>query len=459
MALVLAFNWAEGRDHGVPAASAGTLEDASALIRTGAFDRAADLLQRVIASEPSNRQAREMLAFALESTGDLEGERRVRASLARDFPVDARLQVDYARVLERSGDESGALQRYRRARELEGGRAAPDLDLAIDRMRGRTSPEFGAPLHVMSDPEATSSHVRAGVALPLQPRLHVAVLGSRMTARGRASPAVTSADVASLSGVLRPNRGGHAAGRVHVHVLSPTSDQHRDLAFGGSLAGRTPLGGPFEAEWGAELDSPWDEAAVAILHGGRASGAEGRLYAHGFARRLLLQAGVRERRLSILEPATGDRPEARQSLALAGADVILWQLPGATLRGEMLDERLTAGTSLASAITLSYRHYDVASRPTPGFASRVGLAPRARVDEASASASMAAWSGRVGLEVQAGLARDAIRSARSWRVGGALHCAVSPRTRVAVGFEEAEEFAAGLLGIRRSGWVSLHADL
>src|SRR2546428_976959 len=68
-------------------------------------------------SPPSNsdRPARETLAFVMESRGDLEGERALRAALAAEFPDDPRTQADYGRVLERSGDDPGALAAYRRA--------------------------------------------------------------------------------------------------------------------------------------------------------------------------------------------------------------------------------------------------------------------------------------------------------------------------------------------------------
>src|SRR5882672_2925802 len=152
LALVTAGERARGQ---VPSAPAGTLERAAALVRIRAFAQAETMLRDLLSVDPANRSAKEMLAFNLESMGDLKGERQVRSALAAEFPRDPRIQADYGRVLERSGEEDGALRAYRRARELSVGRSGPELDAAIERMRGRTTLEVGTPLAVMSDPDAT----------------------------------------------------------------------------------------------------------------------------------------------------------------------------------------------------------------------------------------------------------------------------------------------------------------
>jgi len=65
---------AGGRAWGqVPPATGLALQRAAALVRTRAFDRAAATLRGVLSVDPTNRGAQEMLAFALESKGDLEG--------------------------------------------------------------------------------------------------------------------------------------------------------------------------------------------------------------------------------------------------------------------------------------------------------------------------------------------------------------------------------------------------
>src|SRR6267143_2587632 len=212
---------AGGRAWGqVPPATGLALERAAALVRTHAFDRAAATLRGVLSVDPTNRGAQEMLAFALESKGDLESERRVRSALAAEFPDDPRIQTDYGRVLERSGEEAGALRAYRRARELSAGRPASDLDAAIERMKGRTALEVGAPLSVMSDPDATASSVQTGAAVPLGSRHHLALLITRCAAEARSTPDATESAEVGLSLVRRGAGASWTAG-PRLHVVSP----------------------------------------------------------------------------------------------------------------------------------------------------------------------------------------------------------------------------------------------
>ncbi|HKQ20325.1 MAG TPA: tetratricopeptide repeat protein, partial [Candidatus Eisenbacteria bacterium] len=76
-------------------ASADSMERAVALIQSRSFEQAAVMLRHIVSTDPANRRAKEMLAFALESRGDLEGERQVRSTLAARFPDDPRIQTDY----------------------------------------------------------------------------------------------------------------------------------------------------------------------------------------------------------------------------------------------------------------------------------------------------------------------------------------------------------------------------
>lgn len=459
-AIVLAMAIAGGPARGEEApASAASLDRAAALVEDRSFDRAAAVLRRILSADPANRRAREMLAFALESNGDLEGERRVRSDLAVEFPSDPRVLADYGRVLERSGDEGEALRAYRRARELSDGRSNRDLDTAIRRMRGRTALEVGMPLAVMSDPDAAASRVQAGAAVPLGSRSHVTLLGSRFAAEARSGPEATTAHSLGLSLVLRQGHGTHWTVGPSVHAVASRGGARKDIGAGGSIAGRAAFGPSLEAEWSAGVETPWDEAAVAILRGGRTTFAEGHLFSHLVSRRLLLQAGGRRRRLSIVaNPGSARRPEVWQSLGVVGADLVVWRKPGAALRGEMLDETLTAPTAISSAVTLAYRHYEVSTRTTPEFIARIGLVPHGSVDEGSVATTFVPAQGRVGLSLRAGLARDAARGARTWRVGGGLALAPGPATRVGLAYEAATEAASGLVGRRREGWLSVHVD-
>jgi hypothetical protein len=460
-ALVLALITAAAPAWGnVPSPPAGALDRASALVQARAFDQAAATLRDLLSVDPSNRRAKEMLAFALESMGDLEGERQVRSGLAAEFPDDPRIQADYGRVLERSGEEGAALRAYRRARALSAGRPPPELDAAIERMSGRTAMEIGTPLLVMSDPDATASRVQAGAAVPFGSRRHFALLGTHYAADGRTNPDVTASDVLALTFVQRNGADGSWAVGPRLQVVSPRGAARRDVGGGGAIAGRASFGPSLEADGKAEVETPWDEAPVTVLRGGRTTAAEGHLYSHWFSQRLLLQAGARRRRLSILaaDNQSTSRPRAWQSLWIAGADLVLWRKPGAAVQGEMLDEALIAPTTLSSAMTLAYRHYDVSTRTTPEFAAVIGLVPHGLVDEASAAMTVASLRGHLGLELRTGLARDSARQARAWRAGGSVIWAPTPATRFALGYEGATEVASGLVGQRRAGWVSFHVD-
>jgi hypothetical protein len=440
-------------------APASAIERAGALTRARAFAEAAAVLRDLLSADPANREAKEMLAFDLESMGDLEGERRVRSALAVEFPDAPRVQADFGRVLERSGDEPGALRAYRRARELSRGRPAPELEAAIERIRGLTAPEFGAPLSFLSDPDASDSRAQAGATLPLGSRRHLALVGRRDVAEGKRGHDATTSDALALTLVQRTGPGATWAVGPRVHAVSPRGAR-TDVGVGGVVEGRAPLGPALEADGRAELEGPWDEAAIAVLRGGRTTAAEGHLYLHGLSRHLLLQAGARTRQFSLLaaEPSSS-RPRAWQSVWLAGADVVLWRKPGAALSGEMLDESLIAPTTLSSALTVAYRHFDVASRTTPDFGAVIGLVPHASVDEASITAAFAEPRGRLGLELEAGLARDSARGARLWRAGGSLIWAATRATRFMLGYEGATEVASGLVGQSRAGRMSIHADL
>lgn len=457
LALLVAGGHAWGQTAPVP-----PLERATTLVQSREFEQAAAVLRDFLSLQPANREAKELLAFALESLGDLEGERQVRSALAAEFPADTRIQADYGRVLERSGEEGGALRAYRRARELNAHGPVPELDAAIERMRGRTALEVGTPLAVMTDPDAAASCFEAGAAIPLGSRHHLTLLGTHYAAEARTQlSATTASDLLAVSLVRRHGAGASWTVGPRLHLVSPRGGAGRDLGLGAAIAGRATFGPSLEAEGKAEVATPWHEAPLAILHGGRTTAAEGHLYFHPFSQRLLLQAGARRRRLSILaeDSYSTRRSEAWQSLWIVGADVVLWRKRGAALRGEMLDEALIAPATLSSAMTLAYRHYDVTTRTTPEFAARIGFVPRGSVDEASVVTTVASSRGHLGLELSAGLARDSARQARVWRAGGALLWAPKPATRFALRYEEATEIATGLLGRRRAGGLSFHVDL
>src|SRR5690349_9739888 len=77
---------AQGRT-AVHAPASAAIARAEALLRSGRFGEAATVLGGLIQEDPANRRAREMLAFAFESSGELDRERQVRSELAAEAPA------------------------------------------------------------------------------------------------------------------------------------------------------------------------------------------------------------------------------------------------------------------------------------------------------------------------------------------------------------------------------------
>jgi hypothetical protein len=319
---------------------AAALERADALLRAQQFSRAAAELRAVLAVDPRNRRAQEMLAFALESSGDLGGERRVRSDLVAQYPSDAQARSAYGRVLERSGDERLALAEYKLARRLDSGKPDAQLDAAIDRMEGRTAIEVAAPVDYFSDADATALGAAVGVAVPFGSLDHVAIRAGRIAADDRDSSTATTSDAVSISMVLRKPSGASLIIGPRLQRVAP-DDGREDRGVGGEIQGHGPLGSWLEGDARAEIEVPWNESALTVLHGGRTTAAGGSLYAHFRDRRLILQAGVVGRRLSVLsvDPNSDARPEATQTLLVGGADVVVWRRPGAGVRGERCSMR------------------------------------------------------------------------------------------------------------------------
>ena len=464
-ALALTLLGATNRARGQEPSSADRLARAEALLHERAYGPAAELLRAVLSSDPGNRRARELFAFALESAGARDEERRVRASLARDFPGDPEIQAAYGRVLERSGRGDEALAAYRRARSLRPAPPDADLDAAIDRLEGRTSIEFAAPVETLADPDATGARTGAGAAIPLGRVGHLSLTAGRATAEAREGPATASDDRLAASVVLRHPSGASLIVGPRYQSVSLDDGGLEDAAVGGLFAVRGPLGRWFSADLSAAARVPWDEAPVAILHGGRSDEAQAHLYAALWNRRLILQVGGQERRLSILTPDTGAadpgatlRPEATQTLLLAGADVVLWRKTGATTRGELLDDALVSPAVHPAMVMLGYRHYDVTTDTEPGFATVIDLAPRGVVDEISTTIGLFTPRGRFGVELRGGLGRDTERDARLSRIGGSFVWTPASAVRLALGYDEASDLATGLTGRRSAGTFSLHVD-
>src|SRR5262249_2943610 len=78
------------------------------------WEGGAKVLHTYLALDPKNVRGREMLGWALEASGDLDGELDVRRGLALDQPTSAN-QRDYGRALERASNFRAARTEYERA--------------------------------------------------------------------------------------------------------------------------------------------------------------------------------------------------------------------------------------------------------------------------------------------------------------------------------------------------------
>ena len=183
----------------------------------------------------------------------------------------------------------------------------------------------------------------------------------------------------------------------------------------------------------------------------------------------------------LLMPVAHALVQAREDIQYLAAnvpDAIVWEKPngaasigfhvphlGGALdrlftyaRGEMLNDALTAPAPRSPAVTLGYRHYEIATDTTPEFAAILGLVPRGSVDEISTALSVASPQGRVGMEVRGGVGRDRARQAHMWRAEGALIWAPARSVRFELGYEQATDFTTGLVGERHAARLSCHVD-
>jgi len=425
------------------------------------------LLRRFLERSPDDLRARHMLAWALESEGDLRGELFVRARLAADDPsFDA--QRDYGRALERAGDYAGALRLYQTAADRA---SAPDatLSTARDRMRYRLTPEVAGGLGFRSDPNTTAEHLQAGAALPFASRHLVSMIFSHDVAQGGWPVATTSVSAVGASLMMTARWGGNlmlggqARGVNQVPVSGGLALQSvPGLRFGGLGEIDTPIGSPVRLDVRGELENQWTEAPIAIRESGAATGLTGHLFVFPVpsSHRVIIDAGTQARRL-MLAPGTAGaaRPEASQLLSWAGADFVLWQDPARTLRGQILDESLVRQTEVAQSVTFSFRHYELFGRSDPEFDRRLVLLTRSSINNGSLVIRDAPGGGRFAFELRGGLGYESTRRNVLSQGGLTLSLAASGASRVTASYDIAQETITGLTGRRHTGWVAYHVDL
>jgi tetratricopeptide (TPR) repeat protein len=436
----------------------------------------ARLLRRYLALDPKNVRGREMLAWALEADGDLDGELAVRRGLAEDQPTAAN-EYDYGRALERATSYRAASTEYSAA--LKNGDGADNtVRTSYERMHLRVTPELSGGGWYRSDPQAWDWRVQAGGALPFGTHHQAGVLvwhdaSTDWNANQVVGPNVLreSGSVTGLGAYAMLGRrsgasfllgsdvrystttGDNAAG---VQLYGPT----RQLAFGGQGEVDMPVSGFVQVNLHLDLNEQWNDAPVTIHEGGTMTGATGHLYLFPRSRVVLVDSGAQVRRLSLRPLEPGDpTPVASQLLFWAGVDFNLWNDSSRIVRGESLDERMVRRRALNDAGVLSYRHYENFANIPPDFSTRVALQSRNSIDNGTMVFRKAFLAGRAGIEAHGGVGYDNVQDQVLAQAGGVLLVASTWSTRLTVSYDYIHQTTTGLPGTLQIGWVAFHADL
>jgi tetratricopeptide (TPR) repeat protein len=441
------------------------LNQADAHLMNKDWPGAVAVLRRYVERDPKNLRAREMLAWALEASGDLDGELEVRQGLAADAPTAVNHR-DYGRALERAANYQAARDQYDDALRAGGNDPDGSLTVSAERMRYRTTPEVGGGFSGRSDPQASSLRAAVGAALPFGRRHSVSLLGWRDDSRGGFPQASGSVTGLAASLLLAARWGGSLVAGGDVRYSSASLGENgvvfsdpQSFKAGAQAEVDGPLFSFAQVNVHGDLNEQWAEAPVTIQEGGVTTGVTGHLFLFPPDRRFLIDMGTQIRQLGLAPREGNQSPIARQTLLFAGGDVILWSNPGRILRGEVLDERMSRRLYLNDAGILSYRHYQLFTDAQQGFTSRISLAPRAAIDNGSMVIRKVFAGGRAGVDLRGGLGYDSDRLRVLSQAGASLLIAPSWSSRIALSYDMARETATGLSGTLHTGWVTYHADL
>ncbi len=458
------------------------LNQADAHLMNKDWEGGARVLERYLSLDPKNVRGREMLAWADEADGDLDGELRVRRSLAEDLPTAVH-QKDYGRALERAANYRAASQQYQAAltaTEKAGDSADAPLVTSYDRMRYRTTPELSAGGQVRSDGQAWSWRAQTGGAVPFGARHQVGALAwhdssEDWTANHLLVPGMNPVrERGSLTGVGAYVMFGHRSGaslllggdaRYAVTTADDAAGTQvygpaHETGFGGNLEADSPIGDNVQVNVHGDLNEQWNDAAVTVEEGGKMTGVTAHLYLFPKSRVFLFDGGVQERHLKLRPIMSGDAsPASNQTLAWGGVDLNLWSDGTRLVRGESLDERMVRRTALNDAVVLTYRHYELFSSMPAEFYRRISLYSRASIDNASFVLRKAVAHGRAGLELRGGFGYDNRQEQALEQGGGAVVWSSSWSTRLMVTYDIVHQTIAGFPGILQIGWVTFHADL
>jgi tetratricopeptide (TPR) repeat protein len=434
----------------------------------------AAVLRRYLKLDPKSVRGREMLAWALEAGGDLDGELVVRRSLSDDLPTPAH-DRDYGRALERAESFPAARDRYKRALAAEGANPDGTLVTSYQRMLFRTTPEVAGGASLRSDPQAWSWRAQAGAALPFGLRNALGVMAWHDSSNDWHANQVVGQDVLAKRGTVTGLGAQLLLGRRSDTSLLLGGDARYTTESGTDASGTQQLSGPSGFHFGAQAEGAanlwryahanlhidaneqWNEAPVTVHEGGTMTGATGHLFLFPESRIVLFDGGAQARQLKITAQGTPDQPTANQLLAWGGVDFNLWTQAARVVRAEALDERLVRRVYLNDAGVLAYRHYELVTHATPDF--RISLAPRASIDNGTLIIRKALFGGRFGFDIHGGGGYDHIRDHVLFQAGGALVWATSWSTRLMGTYDLAQETATGLPGTLQIGWLTFHADI
>ena len=306
----------------------------------------ARVLRRFLALEPKSLRGREMLAWALEASGDLEGELEVRRSLSDDLP-DGRARSRLRPRARARGELRGGARPVRAARWRHD-RGNPDATLmtsyngcaSAPRRRWPPAPRC-APIHRRGRGGCRRARRcrSAPAALGRSPGTTLRTTGRRTRSSGP-NVLAKAGTVTGLGAHLLLARRSNGSLLVGVDARYATDSGRRrercrpavgrrGFHFGAQAKAAAEPVAVRARQLARDLNEQWNEAPITVHEGGTMSGATGRVYLYPKSRVVLIDAGAQVRQLSLSQQGTPAPPRSSQVLAWAGIDFNLWAAPRA----------------------------------------------------------------------------------------------------------------------------------
>jgi Flp pilus assembly protein TadD len=427
------------------------LYEVDAYIQIKDWATAERLLRDFLRFQPDHERGRAVLAWVLEGRGKVDEELALRTQLAKDRAEDPNDILAHARALERAGESSAALARYREARAL----GVTEAQDGIHRLEPRFAPKLGGGLTMQNDPTGTIAAWAAGATLPLGGHLRLSL--STMAEQTSGGMGVPEKAMSSATGwAIATGRSGRL---LAVGTTMRLDDAASGRVGGSAIAQSSPVR-DFQVQVRGDLGVPWHESATTMRDDGVMDtlGAQVFFKSQISSRRILASVGTQARQLA-LEPRVGlPMTPALQLFGSAGVDIMLSATGDRAVRGESFDREMVVPRGLTPATVVSYRHYE-ASSDNP-FGARLVLVERSSIDELSGLVRhVFDRGGRLGGELRGGLGYDWARYVQQWRAGASLLLSASAWSRLTVDYDVASESGTGLTGRRHLGSVVLHVDL